>query len=241
MQKHENHILINTCYGHFMNHFNMLVFPAIVVPLTGRLGMDMAAVLSLSFWMYLLFGCTALAWGIIADRWGGKALMRIYYTGAGISGLAAALWLDSPLGLTLALAALGLFSGIYHPTGLGLISKEIKRVSVGMGINGVFGNLGLASAPLLTGLVNWLWGPQAAGSQGSIASSVMSGDMSGNAASGRGPSGEASGTERSGTASGTTASSFVCLPEHAQARSPGIAKSRSCRVMVSSSGPCRAR
>jgi MFS family permease len=162
LPQRERHILINTCYGHFMSHFNMLVFPAIVIPLTGRLDMDMAAVLGLSFWMYLLFGCTALPWGIFADRWGGSALMRLYYIGAGISGLAAALWLNSPLGLTLALASLGLFSGIYHPTGLGLIPKEITRVGVGMGINGMYGNLGLATAPLLTGLVNWLWGPQAA-------------------------------------------------------------------------------
>jgi MFS family permease len=162
LEKHEHHILINTCYGHFMSHFNMLVFPAIVLPLTKRLDMEMAAVLGISFWMYLLFGCTALAWGMIADRWGGKVLMRVYYAGAGLSGLAAALWIDSAAGLTLALAALGFFSGIYHPTGLGLISKEIKRVSVGMGFNGMFGNLGLATAPLLTGVINWFWGPQLA-------------------------------------------------------------------------------
>ncbi len=162
MEKREHHILINTCFGHFMSHFNMLVFPAIVLPLTKRLDMAMADVLGLSFWMYLLFGCTALPWGMIADRWGGKALMRVYYAGAGISGLAAALWIDSAAGLTITLAALGLFSGIYHPTGLGLISKQIKRVSVGMGINGMFGNLGLATAPLLTGVVNWFWGPKLA-------------------------------------------------------------------------------
>jgi MFS family permease len=58
--------------------------------------------------------------------------------------------------------AIGFFSGIYHPAWLGLISKEMQRVSVGMGFNGMFGNLGLATAPLLTGFVNWLWGPQAA-------------------------------------------------------------------------------
>ena len=140
----------------------MLVFPAIVLPLTKRLDMEMAGVLGISFWMYLLFGCTALPWGMIADRWGGKVLLRVYYAGAGLSGLAAALWIDSVAGLTMALAALGLFSGIYHPTGLGLISKEIKRVSVGMGINGMFGNLGLATAPLLTGVINWFWGPNLA-------------------------------------------------------------------------------
>jgi len=30
-----------------------------------------------------------------------------------------------------------------------------------MAYNGMFGNLGLAAAPLLAGIVNWLWGPQA--------------------------------------------------------------------------------
>jgi MFS family permease len=145
-----------------MSHFNMLVFPAVVLPLAARLGTDMSYVLGLSFWMYLLFGVTALPWGMIADRWGAKPLFVLYYLGAGVSGLAAALWMDHPQGLALSLAMIGLFSGIYHPVGLGMISKEIKRISLGMGYNGMFGNLGLATAPLLTGVVNWLWGPRAA-------------------------------------------------------------------------------
>lgn len=162
MNSRERRILLTTCYGHFMSHFNMLVFPALVLPLAGQLKMDMAFVLDLSFWMYCLFGVTALPWGMIADRWGAKPLFLIYYLGAGLSGLAASFFIDNPAGLSIALAALGLFSGIYHPIGLGMISKEIKRVSLGMGYNGMFGNLGLATAPLLTGLLNWFWGPQAA-------------------------------------------------------------------------------
>ncbi len=54
----------------------MLVFPAIVLPLTKRLDMEMSGVLGISFWMYLLFGCTALPWGMIADRWGGNHAPR---------------------------------------------------------------------------------------------------------------------------------------------------------------------
>ena len=158
----ERRILINTCFGHFMSHFNMLVFPAIVLPLATRVNLDMATVLGFSFWMYLLFGITALPWGLVADRRGAGALMVLFYAGAALAGLAAAVWIDSPAGLTLALAVLGLFSGIYHPAGLGLISKEMTRISLAMGYNGMFGNLGLASAPLLTGLVNWLWGVRAA-------------------------------------------------------------------------------
>jgi len=162
MDKHERHVLITTCFGHFMSHFNMLAFPALILPLTMRFNMEMSQVLKIPFLMYLLFGITALPWGIIADRWGVVSLFRMYYIGAGCSGLAAALWLDSSMGLTLALASLGLFSGIYHPVGLGLISKEITRVSLGMGYNGMFGNLGLAASPLLIGLINWLHGPRAA-------------------------------------------------------------------------------
>ena len=162
MNSRESRILIATCYGHFMSHFNMLVFPALVLPLAGRLKMDMAYILDLSFWMYCLFGITALPWGMIADRWGSKPLFLIYYIGAGCSGLAAAVWIDHPSRFSMALAMIGLFSGIYHPIGLGMISKGIKRISLGMAYNGMFGNLGLATAPLLTGVVNWIWGPSAA-------------------------------------------------------------------------------
>lgn len=162
LDPHDRRLLLNTCYGHFMSHFNMLVFPALVLPLMARLDMPMAQVLSLSFWMYLLFGLTALFWGLLADRFGARPLLFMYFVGSCFASVAAALWLDTPLVLSLALAALGFFTGIYHPTGLGMISKEMSRVSIGMGYNGMFGNLGLATAPLLTGIMNWLWGPQAA-------------------------------------------------------------------------------
>jgi len=162
LDAHERRILLTTAYGHFMSHFNMLVFPALVLPLTLRLNLEVAVILGLSFWMYLLFGLTALPWGIIADRFGARKLLFIFFLGAGFSSIGAALWMDSPVIFASILAVLGLFSGIYHPVGLGLISKEMTRVSLGMGYNGMFGNLGLAMAPLLTGIINWLWGPRAA-------------------------------------------------------------------------------
>jgi MFS family permease len=162
MTSHERNVLATTCMGHFLSHFNMLVFPAVVLPLATRLNMPMADVLGISFWMYLLFGLSALPWGVAADRFGPKTLMAIYYAGAGFCGLAAAGWIDSPASLALSLAGIGLFSGIYHPAGLGLISKHVERISYGMGINGMFGNLGLATAPLLAGMVTWIWGPRAA-------------------------------------------------------------------------------
>lgn len=162
MNASERRILIVTCFGHFLCHYNVLVFPALVLPLAGSLNLEMAQVLGLSFWMYLLFGLSALPWGLAGDRWGGKTLMLIMFFGAGASGFFAAYSLHSPIGLSVALAGLGLFSGIYHPIGLGLISKGVRRLSVAMGYNAVFGGLGLVLAPLTTGILNYLSGPQAA-------------------------------------------------------------------------------
>ncbi len=136
----------------------MLVFPAILLPLSGDLGLGMADTLDLGFWMYLLFGVTALPWGILADRIGPRPLLGLFYLGAGCAGLAAAMAMDSPRALKLALAAIGLFSGIYHPAGLGWIACCVSRTSAGMAVNGMFGNLGLAMGPLVAGLVNWFWG-----------------------------------------------------------------------------------
>lgn len=161
MKPQEQSILITSCFGHFITHFNMLVFPAVVLPLTGHLGLDMAQVLGLSFWMYLLYGITALPWGILADRFGARPFMLLFFLGAGLSGLFAAYWSDSPALFSIALAGIGLFTGIYHPVGLGMISKGVERMSMGLGYHGMFGNLGLATAPLLAGITNWLWGPRA--------------------------------------------------------------------------------
>jgi MFS family permease len=139
----------------------MLVFPAVVLPLVGRLNLDMAHVIGLSFLMYLLYGFSSLPWGVAADRLGAKPFMSLFFLGAGLSALFAAYWTDTPTLFSFALAGIGLFTGIYHPTGLGLISKGVERMSLAMGYHGMFGNLGLALAPLLAGMCIWLWGPRA--------------------------------------------------------------------------------
>lgn len=161
MNHRERSILSVTCYGHFVSHFNMLVFPAILLPLTVQMGMDMGQLLALAFWMYLLFGVTALPWGLLADRFGSRPLLLLFHFGAGICGLFAALNVDNPMLFGFSLAGIGLFSGIYHPVGLGWIAKEFENTSQGMAYNGMFGNLGLATAPLLAGTVNYIWGVEA--------------------------------------------------------------------------------
>ncbi|MEJ2587277.1 MAG: MFS transporter [Deltaproteobacteria bacterium] len=162
MDTNERKILTTTCFGHFMSHFNMLMFPALVLPLTGRYHMDLSHVLALSFWMYLLFGISALPWGLLSYRIGARPLLSALYTGAGLCAMAAGWFLDSPEIFSLCLAGVGLFSGIYHPAGLGLISRGVDRLSMALGYNGMAGNAGLALAPILAGVVNHLYGLRAA-------------------------------------------------------------------------------
>ena len=50
----------------------------------------------------------------------------------------------------------GLFAAIYHPVGLALVVHGRDKTGVPLAINGIFGNLGVACAALITGfLIDW--------------------------------------------------------------------------------------
>ena len=140
----------------------MLVFPAVLLLLAEHLNSDIASVLGFSFWMYLLFGCTALLWGMAADYWGAGILMVVYFMGAGISGLAAAVWFYDPAKFSICLGALGFFLRHLSSHRIGVDIQGHQTGECGLGYNGIFGNLGLASAPFIAGIGTWLWGPQSA-------------------------------------------------------------------------------
>jgi MFS family permease len=160
MNNQERAILRATGYGHFLSHFNMLVFPALALPLSQYFRLDLASTFDLGFWMYLLFGITALPWGMLADRIGSRPLLTVFFLGSGCAGLAAA-FSDTHSNFQLALVGIGLFSGIYHPVGLGWIAIRLPHTARAMAINGIFGSLGLAMGPVLAGLINWFFGFQA--------------------------------------------------------------------------------
>jgi len=160
MTTNERRIITITSFGHFMSHFNMLFFPALVIPMANYYGTNVSEIVGLTFGMYCFFGITALPWGIAADRCGARPLMLIFHIGAGLCCIGAGLWIDNVRLMSIFLGGVGVFSGIYHPTGLGWISQSISRISFGMAVNGIFGNLGLAVAPLIAGLLNWLSGVQ---------------------------------------------------------------------------------
>lgn len=157
MNSNERKIIVLSSYGHFLSHFYMLIFPSLVIPLTKYFQMSVPEVLSLGFLMYLLFGVGALPMGILTDLWSGTRMLAIYLLGLGASSLLAGM-ARNPSFFMVSLAFIGLFASIYHPAGLGLISKGCKRMGYALGINGVFGNLGLGFAPIATGAVTYWFG-----------------------------------------------------------------------------------
>jgi MFS family permease len=162
VKSNETKVLVIACFGHFICHYNITVFPALVVPLAEQLHWSVGQVVELSFLQFLLFGLGALPWGMLGDRFGARPLIILMLLGCAFSSLIAAFSIEIPGVLYLALGGIGLFSGIYHPVGMGMISLTMGRVNLAMAYNAIFGGLGMVLAPILTGGMNYFWGPRAA-------------------------------------------------------------------------------
>jgi MFS family permease len=151
----ERNILLLTCPCHFLTHFFILMFPAITMPMVTTFGMPLEEVVKLSFVMYLVYGLGALPAGLLVDHWRAKGMLVIGLLLMG-GGLFLAGAYPNPGSIAALLGIVGAGASIYHPAGLALISRTVQRRGYAMGVNGVFGNLGIAAAPLLTGVLTWV-------------------------------------------------------------------------------------
>jgi MFS family permease len=98
----------------------------------------------------LLVGLGALPAGWLADRWSASGMMVVYFCGLGLAGIACGL-LDTPTALLAGLASIGLFASIYHPVGIAWLVRNARSRGRALGINGIFGSVGVAAAGLTAG------------------------------------------------------------------------------------------
>jgi MFS family permease len=138
--------------AHFIDHYAMLIFAAAVIIMGPALGMSYAELLPYATPGFVAFGAGSLVTGWLGDRWSRRHMMVIFYCGIGASMIAVGL-VQSPLQLGAALLSIGLFASIYHPVGTAMIVSYAERLGREMGINGVWGNLGVASSALVTGVI----------------------------------------------------------------------------------------
>ena len=137
--------------GHFLDHLFMLIFAAVAaLRLTEEWGMSYAALIPYATPGFIAFGICALPAGWLADKWSREGMMVIFFVGIGASSIVTAL-ANTPFEIALGLLAIGAFAAIYHPVGLAMVVHGREKTGVPLAVNGVFGNLGVAAAALITG------------------------------------------------------------------------------------------
>jgi MFS family permease len=147
--------------GHLLDHLAMLVFPTAVVAIGREWGRAYSELLPLALGSFIAFGVFAIPAGWLADHWSRYRVMAMFYFGIGVSlfvtGFAQSSW-QIAAGLTV----VGAFAAIYHPVGIAMLVASPEKMGSLLGWNGLWGNLGLATAALLTGALVDAFGWRAA-------------------------------------------------------------------------------
>src|SRR5204862_6981367 len=107
-------------FAHALDHYAMLILATAVIELAVVYDWTYAQLIALGTPSFIAFGVFSLPAGWLADRWSRRNMMALFYTGCGVSLIAAAL-APSLVVLALALAALGMFAAIYHPVGTAML------------------------------------------------------------------------------------------------------------------------
>ncbi len=144
--------------AHFIDHYFLLIFPTAVLAMTPDFGWSYGELLALSLGSFIAFGAGSLPAGWLGDRWSRRNMMIVFLIGIGLATILTG-FSTSPIMLGVNLTILGIFTSIYHPIGNAMLAASAAGDRLGrvMGLNGVFGNLGVAGAALMTGAITyWL-------------------------------------------------------------------------------------
>ena len=142
--------------GHTFDHLFMLIFPTVVLTISQEWQRSYSALLPLSLPGFIAFGVFSIPAGWLADRWSRSGMMTLFFFGIGLAsiltGLAQTEWQ-----LSMGLALIGVFAAIYHPVGTAMLVANEPHIGRTLGVNGVYGNVGLALAALIAGALAELW------------------------------------------------------------------------------------
>jgi len=146
--------------AHFIDHYAMLIFAAAVIIMGPAMGLTYSELLPYATPAFVAFGAGSLVTGWLGDRWSRRHMMVIYFFGIGAAMISVGL-VQTPLQLGAALLAIGIFASIYHPVGTAMLVSYADKLGSQMGINGLWGNFGVASSALVTGVIGqyfgWRW------------------------------------------------------------------------------------
>ena len=153
------HLLLNL--GHFQTHFFLLLYPTVVLTLQRDGGGSYGDLLLPSTAGFVAFAAFTLPAAWAGDRWPKSRLILLLFLGLAGGSALAALAVDT-LMLAAGLALIGAAAALYHPVGLAQLAEETTATGRALGVNGVWGNLGVAAAPLAAAALAETWGWRAA-------------------------------------------------------------------------------
>jgi len=137
--------------GHFLDHMFMLIFATVAALVIYReWGLSYGELLKFATPGFFAFGLCSLPAGWLADKWSREGMVAVFFVGIGLSSIATAM-AHTPLQVGTGLFFIGVFAAIYHPVGLAIVTQRWKNTGVRLAVNGVWGNLGVAGAALITG------------------------------------------------------------------------------------------
>lgn len=150
--------LVFSCLGHAYMHLFAAFYFVIVLALEADWGLPYHELVELWTLGALLIGVAAVPAGWLGDRWSATGMMIVFFLGMGLAGIVCGL-VDGPTAMMLGLAAIGVFAAIYHPVGIPWVVRNAEAKGKALGVNGIFGAVGVASAGLVAGtlidLVSW--------------------------------------------------------------------------------------
>lgn len=139
--------------AHAIDHWALLIFATAVSSIAVDFGFSRwEDLMPYATGAFFAFGFGSLPAGRLGDTWGRRPMMLTFFYGMGASLLLVAL-AQGPWQIAIALTLMGVFSSIYHPVGIPMLLRDTKRPGRTIGVNGLAGNLGIALAALVTGLI----------------------------------------------------------------------------------------
>ena len=143
-------LLLNV--GHALDHLFLLIFATAVAAIAAEWRMVWTDLMPYTAGAFVMFGLGSLPAGRLGDLWGRRAMMVVFFLGMGACGLLIGL-ARGPWSLAVALTLMGVFASIYHPVGIPMLVQQARNPGFTIGVNGLFGNLGIAVAAILTGFL----------------------------------------------------------------------------------------